>query len=335
MCLFWLGEIPTHTDLSVENCSQMTLKRLRKYVGDLRYDFYDALNRIVEAKGKRQRLNAAARLADKFDQCMQTSEPFCNTLTLSTAQEFESNVGKLTAHRLVEVPPYGELLLQPGFGVAIRHPEYMLSRDLSLIYNLFRDAQDLIRSVENIPPPEWVGAAAENWQSLARGVIVTCFNLLESFVSGLARAYIMEHPNIEAPLRRKLTDTRKALKNRIIQLPPAIGAKECNLDANNPPMSVLFGSIKLRRDAIIHCEPGSQRSERGYVKESMFHDVSHEVVDQAVDSTFEIIRTIWESVHGTDGPRWLPVRKREGRFGEKNLRLNVTFPENAIGQSPG
>jgi hypothetical protein len=51
--------------------------------------------------------------------------------SLCTAQEFELECGLLRARAKIEVPPYAELLMQGGaHPVAVRHPEYMLARDL-------------------------------------------------------------------------------------------------------------------------------------------------------------------------------------------------------------
>jgi hypothetical protein len=107
-------------------------------------------------------------------------------------------------------------------------------------------------------------------------------------------------------------------------VPQLITGSDCGLDVNKPPMSVLFGSIKARRDAFVHCEPGPQPSDRGHIKEVLFHQVPGELVEETVDLTFQIIRHLWKHVHNTDGPRWL-CDVRESRVRRMNLRLSPPY----------
>jgi hypothetical protein len=81
----------------------------------------------------------------------------------------------------LDFPPYAELLLQPGLDVAFRHPEYMLARDLEFLYELCFETELLLRRVPDwSSAPKWAVAGSENLQTLARTVILSCFNLVES-----------------------------------------------------------------------------------------------------------------------------------------------------------
>jgi hypothetical protein len=196
----------------------------------------------------------------------------------------------------------------------------MLVRDLGLLYDLYRDAESMCDAINWRNPPAWAANAGENTQALARSVIQTCFNLLESYVSGLARAHIMQKP-VDIQVREKLIDTRESLRKRIRQVPALITGRECPLRQDDYPLGPLFDDIKRRRDAFVHCEPGRQESGRGYIKEAVFHDISPEVVGSAVKATHDTIRQIWQFVHERQGPRWLPALDPSGRFGKPNLAL--------------
>ena len=78
--------------------------------------------------------------------------------------------------------------------------------------------------------------------------------------------------------------------------------------------------MKVRRDSIVHCEPGPDESEHGYVKEELFHDAFAPEVEKAVDATCDAIRVVWEHVHDAAGSRWLHER---GEVGRRNLRLSA------------
>ena len=229
--------------------------------------------------------------------------------------------GYFALHEYMDFPPYAEkLLLQPGSDMAFRHPEYMLARDLSAIYDIFLDAEKLCESVDWSDPPEWAGMASENMQGFGRATIQTCFNLLESFTSGLAKAYLMSHPDLENAAKDKLLDTRRSLKERVLAIPKYITNNPVRLDINKPPLSTIFGSIKNHRDAFVHCEPGQEESLRGYVKEAAFHDISEVIVSSAVSSTVKVIQEVWVSVHGKNGPKWLSTLEEDPRAVWKNLQ---------------
>ncbi|MFC1830502.1 hypothetical protein ACFL0S_00585 [Thermodesulfobacteriota bacterium] len=314
------------SDFEIPRYEIFSKKTLENHVEDLREDCKEILDLIVYLKTKYEYSNAITWMSQQLDYWYAQSKGDLGIFTLCTAIQFENEVGSLKIREEVEVPPYAELLLQGPLGLAIRHPEYMLIRDLGLMYDLYRDTEDIQKKIEGrLPFPEWGSAAGENWQSFARSVIITCFNLLESFISGVARTYLMEHSELDEDIRKKLTDNRKPLKNRLVSIPLLITGFSPGLDVNKPPLSELFGPIKQRRDAFVHCEPGPQTAPQGYVKERMFHDLSQETVDQCVGYTFEIIAIIWSSVNGNEKPKWLPKRRLDGRFGKENLRFNKLY----------
>jgi len=228
----------------------------------------------------------------------------------------------LTALQQLDFPPYAELLLQRGNPVAFRHPEYMLARDLEFLYEIYLDTESLLTRVPDWSrAPKWAGAASENAQTLARTVVLSCFNLIESFTSGLARSHVMRHPNLDDQTVRKLTNTYEPLKKRVLAVPRAISGAVLALDVNKPPFLELFGCIKDHRDAFVHCEPGPMQSERGYVKQALFHDVSPELARTAIKSTTSAIQLIWNAVHGRTGPNWLHDLDKTGHFERVNLTV--------------
>lgn len=291
---------------------------LRVHCVELEADVANLLARLVVSPRQAMRPAPLRWLAEQLDRWFESG---LGLFTICTAQQFEARVGRLVARTVLEIPPYAEILLQPGIDVAFRHPEYMLVRDLGALYDLYRDAESLCASVRWTDPPEWAAAASENSQGLGRAVVQACFNLLESFVSGLARAHVLTGQSLDAQSAERLLSTREPLKQRIRRVPTLIVGRECPLDPNKYPLEPLFGEIKRRRDTFVHCEPGPLESERGYVKEAVFHEVRPDVVALAIRATHDAIRQVWEFTHERPGPRWLPAMDEDGRFGRKNLRL--------------
>jgi hypothetical protein len=259
-------------------------------------------------------------LAERFDEWEKLDR---GLFVISTAWEFEQNVAPLHKDsETLDIPPYAELLLQPGVDVAFRHPEYMLARDLEFLYELCFDTELLLRQVPDwSSAPRWAMAASENLQTLARTVVLSCFNLIESFVSGLARSHVMRHSTLDEQGAKRLLNNQEPLRKRVIAIPKAIVGESTSLDINKPPFSELFGEIKHHRDAFVHCEPGPLLSERGLPKEALFHDVSFEFAQRSVRSTIEVIRLIWRAVHDRSGPLWLHDLDDTGHFGRINLTV--------------
>lgn len=195
--------------------------------------------------------------------------------TLCTVQQWEERVGALRAHVVMDIPVYAEMLLQGlAMSVAFRHPEYMLARDLELIFNLACDAEKLVDGVDWRNAPEWAPGASENCLALNRAVIQTCFNLLEAFTSGRGRAYVMTHPELSTAESADLIKNQGPVDQRLLRILEVItGGSTCGLNASSPPLRDLFGRIKQKRNAFVHCEPGPQLTKSGYAKEAVFHDV--------------------------------------------------------------
>jgi hypothetical protein len=319
MAALLAGHKLTEDEAMIPAYARWTRRRLQQHVVDLEADLGDALGVILAEPPRRVSARVTNWLTARFEEWAAAG---FGLLVVSTTQEFEENVGGLRATAVLDVPPYAQVLLQPGIDVAFRHPEYMLSRDLSLLYDLFRDAEELLASVDWNRPPQWAPAASENALALGRATVQCCFNLLEAFVNGLARAHAMMTPNLDKELAASLHDTQSPLRRRIIRIPSLIRGESPKLDINRPPFSILFGDIKMHRDSYVHCEPGPMESQRGYVKEEMFHDAFAPVVGSAFDSTCEIIRLVWHHVHSRGGPAWLHDREENGRSARRNLRLS-------------
>lgn len=302
----------------IPDYGRWTHRELQKQVADLEEDLQAALGEILIETPKRITPSAIRWLEDSFDEWATSG---FGILVVSTVQEFEAAVGQLRALEVRDVPPYAQVLLQPGIEVAFRHPEYMLGRDLGLLYGLFRDAEDLLAEVDWSRPPDWAPAASENALTLGRATIECCFNLLEAFTAGLARARLMSSADLDDDLAGQIRDTSTALKKRIVRVPNLLRDDKTDLDINKPPFSVLFGDVKRRRDSFVHCEPGPQQSERGYVKEDYFHDAFAPEVETAVDVTCDAVCMVWDYVYDRPKPQWLHERGEDGRFVRPNLRL--------------
>jgi hypothetical protein len=291
-------------EVAIPRYEELPRRVLEELVRDLRATFSACLERIIgKPLTNAVEARAAVFFAESYDDLMLAKRPF----SLCSVQDFVSRVGPLPEATALDAPPYTELLIQGFRGLAFRHPEYMLARDLEFDHDIFWQTEDLVRShIAVRTPPNWMERAVENVQSLARATILSCFSLLESTVSGLARAHAMRHPKLGARERKRLLNSHGPLLERLLTVPEVITGRPTNLRLEEPPLSELFGVIKQRRDAFVHCEPGQEESRSGFVKQERFHEVTAENVDDAVRLTVEVVRTLWRHVHAAQsGPVWL------------------------------
>jgi hypothetical protein len=306
----WVGRQPTVHERTVPAYANWRPHELEEHLAHLRSDYRDVLGRIFTNGELAERRGVAKWMSDQFEAWQRSGG---GLYSVSTAGELEERFGALRARDAVEVPPYADLLMQGWYGLAIRHPEYHLARDLEFLCRLFRDAEAIIRRADirrdlgrGEPTTGALGGVSENAQTLGRAVVMSCFNLIESFISGLARGAVLEDKTIAAEQAKKLLDNAKPLRWRVFNVPLLITGRQPPIQDNTEPMATLFGRLKTQRDAFVHCEPGPQPSSRGHVKEKLFHDITPAVVNASVRYTSDLVRLLWHHVHGRSGPHWMP-----------------------------
>lgn len=294
-------------DLEIADYEKWGNKELKRQIKDLETDF-DYIAKRAFLNWKRTKLDSSTRwLAERFDLWKKAG---FGSFELGRVYEVEKEVGSLYFRKGIECPPYAQVLLQ-GFNFpAVRHPEYHLAKDLALLYNLFLDSE----SIADKFLEKGVIHSTEQSQTLGRSVILTCFNLLESFLSGIATEFLMENPNALPEVKLKLKDERLTLRKRLVLFPNLITGNPHLVDDSKPPFHELLGECKRRRDSFVHCEPGSQPTKWGYVKEENFHDVNKKVVKKTIRLTLETICFIWKNIHKKEKPSWLPILANNGRF---------------------
>ncbi len=256
--------------------------------------------------------SAVAWLADAFDMWAATEFAIFD---LGRLVDIEAQIGELVHGRVMDCPAYAHVILQ-GFhvGAGIRFPEYHLATDLRLMMNLYLDCQDMMKVDLSLTD--------EPNQSLGRSVILTCFNLLEAFTSGLVAEYLIKNLNADSDIVRELEDKNAALSRRFSRVPGLVRGDRLFLDLQQPPLAKLFGEIKWRRDSFVHCEPGSAPTKRGYVKEAFFHEIGAPLVSETVDLTLDAITLAWNRATGKKRPSWLPSYQKDGRLGHREVSLS-------------
>ncbi len=298
--------------LDVPNYLQWQTKPLKRHLDSLRQDF-DEIGRllILDDWNSSQRNKTVHWLATKYDEWAKSRQPIWE---IGRVHGVEQAIGQLSFRKSVECPAYAQVLIQGFNGAAIRHPEYHLARDLALLNNLFLDAEAMVEAHKRSQRRH----CNEISQSLGRSTILTCYNLLESFVSGLVAAFIIENPNAPEETIRKLEKPKdRSLKTRFEEVPALVSGVPNVMEPFRSVLTPLFGDYQKRRNAFVHCEPGPITP-----KEAFFHETNAKIVRETVSLTISAIRAAWKVVQKTEGPRWLPDPDPKGRF--LNIAVNLT-----------
>jgi hypothetical protein len=301
---------PDH--LEIPNYLHYQIKHLKRHIEDLQSDM-DEVGKsfILEDWKPSRRNNVIPWLAEKHDAWIKSNQLIWE---LGRVYEVEQAIGRLKVRKHIECPVYAQVLIQGFNGTAIRHPEYHLARDLALLNNLFLDAEAMVEAHKRSQKRH----CNEISQSLGRSTILTCYNLLESFVSGLVAAFIIENPNAPEETIRKLEKPKdRSLKARFEEVPALVSGVPNVMEPFRSVLTPLFGDYQKRRNAFVHCEPGPITP-----KEAFFHETNAKIVRETVSLTISAIRAAWKVVQKTEGPRWLPDPDPKGRF--LNIAVNLT-----------
>lgn len=297
--------------LELPNYLRWQIKPLKSHIKELKICMNDIGKAIIlEDWNAAQRNRAASWLSTKYDEWRRSKQAIWE---IGRVHEVERSIGRLGFRKRIECPAYAQVLLQCFYGAAIRHPEYHLARDLALLTNLFLDAEEIadghLRNKKS--------HSNENSQSLARSVILACYNLLESFVGGLVTEFVIHNPKApEETLKRLHKPKDRSLKARFEEVPALVTGVEDVMAPFKNVLSALFGEYQKRRNAFVHCEPGFVTG-----KEAFFHETDAKVVKKTTSLTIQAIRAAWKVVHKTEGPRWLPDPDANGRFPNVDAKL--------------
>jgi|GEM_PF-3228917 hypothetical protein len=290
--------------MELPNYVRWQIEPLKRQIVDLEKDL-ETIGKefILEGWSAISRKNAVPWLARKHDEWF-ASKKF--VYELGRVHEVEQALGRLGFRRFLECPAYAQVLLQGFNGAAIRHPEYHLARDLALLNNLFLDAEAI--ADEHLKNKKL--HSNETSQSLARSTILACYNLLESFISGLVAEFAIKYPNAPDETIKKLQKPKdRSLKARFEEVPDLVTGSTNVMEPMKSVLAPLFGDYQKRRNAFVHCEPGPTTA-----KESLFHETDAKVVRETVSLTIQAIRAAWKIVYNTEGPRWLHDPDAKGGF---------------------
>jgi hypothetical protein len=243
--------------------------------------------------------------------------------------EFEREFGRLKPGALKGAPLHCTVRLSP-WGLQTEFPEHHLIRDLAVTLNEAIEIEEHSltpyrtkswqQQKEQSTRPEIADLIRRRNANL-RASVLSCFNLIEAYVNGLAWNYVQTHDisGMTEKNRNVLTESEKFVNiiDKLIKIPVLTTGREPGpLHQTRDPLKSFIEIVKPHRDAIVHASPfAAAQKFGGYDKLSKLYDLSLGTVRTAVEVTITLIKTLHQFVDGTSElPPWFLARDAEGRF---------------------
>ncbi|MFH1057942.1 MAG: hypothetical protein V1797_04570 [Pseudomonadota bacterium] len=230
--------------------------------------------------------------------------------------DFEKTYSPIRPQVLKDTPPYSTVIISL-WGLKFRHPEYFLTNDIIQSLSMAVEARNALNEIEKKTHVE-AHARLEEIVGLqrkegfaCRSIILSCYNLLEAYLNGLAWVFALDKEKMSAVsnnARKLIEDSGQvSLKEKVVKYPKIISGSPLWGDNDDPP-KLLLTDLKQFRDSLVHPSPFSV-PERfgGYDKLQTFYLVDIGVSMITTRHTVGIISHIHEHINGASSPplKWL------------------------------
>lgn len=228
--------------------------------------------------------------------------------------DFQNQYSKIRPHVLKDIPGYSTVVISL-WGIQFRNPEHFISDDIKQSLALAFEAKDELNKLENVSHKELhkrrgkISALTQKEGLANRFTIISCYNLLEAYLNGLAWMFALDKEKMKGLSNnsRKLIEDSATLRDKVIKYPSIITGRPL-WDENDEIPNLLLSDLKQFRDSIVHPSPFSV-PERfgGYDKLQNFYLVTIGLSMVIARLTVDLIGSIHQHVTGKGSARpvWL------------------------------
>ena len=243
--------------------------------------------------------------------------------------DFERDFGRFKVGILKGAPLHSTIHISP-WGLQTEYPELHMLKDLAGSLNEAIEIEEkyltpyrtkLWRELKQQRTRSEIAELIRRRNANLRTCILSCFNLTEAYINGIAWDYAQTHDvsNLSQKNREILTEDKRPINivTRLIRIPALVTERNTGpLHQTRDPLKSFIEVIKPYRDAIVHASPfASPEQFGGYDKLSKIYDLNLTTVRTAVDVTVALIREIHQFVNGGNAmPPWFLKRNEGGLF---------------------
>lgn len=304
-------------DVSLEEFDALPRSQL-KITGDGIIESYLKLKRTFGAIASDEEYIRLARYAcnPSDGRVLMLSKKFIDSLFTNYASN-NKDYPKYTNHTLIQVDPGLYREIQGTYEVYLI--EATLFEDLCIINNELRLLHNKTEKYDY-----------KKRACFARSLIVGCFNLLESYLNGIAYDYYIdnlsnisiEDKNCILEINHKGNKKYLSLKDKLYKYPAIITKKTdaTYSESDIRMIEYLLENEKRTRDSIVHSSPTINGSD---LPDKMHNYINLSETDsfQTLKITIDIIKVIEKQIHNnTENLWWLSEADTDGLFPSSTFR---------------
>lgn len=228
-------------------------------------------------------------------------------------KEFEASFAKLKSSTLGGAPRHSTVVVSL-WGLQLKFPEAMLSKDIIEAVRLLHEAQKELQPFETQPHSrvvsarDKIGSAVRQQEFASRTCLLACFNLVEAALNGLAWDFAEDASRMDAMSGRqkKLVEDGK-FKDKLLKYPELISGNPL-WDENDERVRYFLDEVQPYRDAIVHASPFSKPERYGGLdKLEHFYRIDAKRAQEAASRTVLLLVDLFRHVRSDKSvlPPWL------------------------------
>jgi hypothetical protein len=242
-------------------------------------------------------------------------------------QEFEQKYAQIKREVLKGNPAHLTVCISL-WGLQYKFPEDELAKDLIQALQLAAKAQDELEQYKERPHSEIeterikISSVIRQKIFAARSALLSCFNLIEAYLNGLAWDYIQRNgtENLSNKQRKLLEDTASAsIRDKLMKYPNILTGKEVWRQPDGE-LETFINALKPFRDSLVHPSPFSAPEKfGGYDKLRLLYRIDHDTALLTANLLVVLVRRIHEHVYSNSErlPEWIEnLRVEIDKFGE-------------------
>lgn len=261
-----------------------------------------------------------SRLAELYDPLFVTRGRLRMPMT-----EFLDFVGGEITHDVFRgAPLHSTVTISTTWGLQTEFPEQHLIKDIAVTFNAVVKAEESLKQYKKRGHEYLRGRQGEiaalvrQTATNRRLCLLSCFNLIEAYVNGLAWEFAQRNDitKLSKAKQKMITEAEGSIIKRIINIPEVITGAPSPFSENDEPLKGFIDTIKPFRDSIVHASPFAAPAKfGGYDKLEKIYELDTRTVRQAIDITESIISIIHRATVNQDGlPSWFIQRDTAGLF---------------------
>lgn len=202
------------------------------------------------------------------------------------------------------------------WGLKFKFPEDELAKDLMQALELATKTQKELgiyekkTHLETVTERDKIGLLIRQKNFAARSAILSCFNLMEAYLNGLAWDYIQKNgtEHLSNNQKKLLEDTSSAsIRDKLMKYPNILTGKEVWKQPDNE-LEAFITDLKPFRDSLVHPSPFSAPEKfGGYDKLSFLYRIDHNIALSSAFLMIALVQRVHKHVYGDfeKPPEWI------------------------------